>query len=69
MADDGGLDVAVSNEALVQLDSSPDRSNRRRTVLVSLFQANLVGLRITRFISWKRAQTTAVRYISGAAYV
>jgi hypothetical protein len=69
VADDGGLEVDMSNDALVQMDSSPADPTVASTVLISLFQANLVGLRITRFINWKRAQTTAVRYISGAAYV
>ena len=69
IGDDGGLDVDMSNNALVQVDSSPADPTVAGTVLVSLFQMNLVGLRITRFINWKRAQTTAVRYISGATYV
>jgi hypothetical protein len=38
-------------------------------VLVSLWQNNLVGLRAERMITWKRARTAAVRYISAAAYV
>ena len=69
VADDGGIEVSITNDALVQMDSSPADPTINTTVLISLFQANLIGLRITRFINWKRAATTAVRYISGAAYV
>ena len=68
IADDGGLDVDMSNNALVQLDSSPADPTVAGTVLIPISDES-VGLRITRFINWKRAQTTAVRYISAAAYV
>jgi hypothetical protein len=69
VADEGGIEVDISNNALVQMDSAPTDAQTAATVLISLFQMNLVGLKITRFINWKRVQTTAVRYISGAAYV
>jgi hypothetical protein len=68
-ADDGGIEVDVSNNATVQLDSAPTDPTVAATVLVSLFQLNLIGLKVTRFVTWKRVQTSAVRYISGAAYV
>jgi hypothetical protein len=38
------------------------------SVYVSLWQANLIGLRAERFINWKRARTTAVVYTT-ATYV
>jgi HK97 family phage major capsid protein len=68
-ADDGGLNVDVSTSALVQMDSSPADPTIASTVLVSLFQRNLIGLKITRMVTWKRVATTAVYYISSAAYV
>ncbi len=61
VGDTGALDVDISNNALVQLDSSPADPTIASTVLISLFQANRVGLRITRFMNWRRAQTTAVQ--------
>ena len=69
IADDGGLEVAASNSALVQFDSAPADPTVSATVLISLFQKNLVGLKIVRVINWARAASTAVHYISGAAYV
>ena len=69
VADDGGLNVDVSKNAAVQLDSSPTDPTTAATVLLSYFQLNLVGLKITRFVSWKRVRTSAVYFISGAAYV
>jgi hypothetical protein len=37
-------------------------------VLTSLWQANLVGLRVERFITWGKARSTAVDRITSAAY-
>jgi HK97 family phage major capsid protein/HK97 family phage prohead protease len=67
-ADDGGVSVDVSREASVQMDSAPDSPAVATTVLVSLWQNNLVGLRAERFITWLRARTAAVRVITTAAY-
>jgi hypothetical protein len=52
----------------VQMDSAPDNPTSSTTVLVSLWQNNLVGLRAERMITWIRARTAAVRYITAAAY-
>ena len=68
-ADDGGLDISVSRSATVQMDSTPTDPTVAATVLVSLYQMNLVGLRVTRFINWARGRASAARYISGATYV
>jgi len=65
-ADDGGVTIDVSREAAVQMDSAPTGDG---TGMTSLWQANLVGLRAERFITWKRANINAVRYITGATYV
>jgi HK97 family phage major capsid protein/HK97 family phage prohead protease len=67
-ADDGGVTIDVSREASVQMDSAPDNPALATTVLTSLWQNNLVGLRAERFINWLRAKTEAVKYVSGATY-
>ena len=69
IADEGDVEVTASNSALVQLDSAPAEPTAASTVLISLFQRNLTGLKIVRRINWVRAATTAVRYISAASYV
>jgi len=69
IADDGGLNVDVNTSALVEMNSTPADPTVSATVLVSLFQRNLIGLRITRMVTWKRAATTSVYFISGASYV
>jgi HK97 family phage major capsid protein len=68
VADDGGVSIDVSREASVQMDSAPTDVVDATTVYVSLWQRNLVGLKAERFITWVRARTGAVRYISAAAY-
>jgi HK97 family phage major capsid protein len=67
-ADEGGVSIDVSREASIQMDSVPSNPSDATTVLVSLWQRNLVGLRAERMITWIRARTAAVTYISAAAY-
>lgn len=67
-ADDGGVEIDVSREASVQLDSAPTDPADASTVLTSLWQHNLVGLRAERFITWGKARSTAVDRITSVAY-
>jgi HK97 family phage major capsid protein/HK97 family phage prohead protease len=67
-ADEGGVQIDVSREASIQMDSAPTNPSDATTVLVSLWQRNLVGLRAERMITWIRARTAAATYISSAAY-
>ena len=67
-ADDGGVTIDVSKDASVQMDSAPVSPADATTVLVSLWQNNLVGLRAERFINWKRAINAGVALVTGAAY-
>jgi HK97 family phage major capsid protein/HK97 family phage prohead protease len=65
MADDGGVDFSVSTEASLQMDSAPDSPASATTVMVSLWQHNMVGIRAERFITWLKARTGSVQYLSG----
>jgi HK97 family phage major capsid protein len=62
IADDGGVEIDVSREASVQMDGAPDNPALATTILTSLWQNNLVGLRADRFINWKRARAGSVQY-------
>ncbi|HEY6361632.1 MAG TPA: phage major capsid protein, partial [Vicinamibacterales bacterium] len=66
-ADDGGVTIDASREASLQMDSAPMSPPDATTVLVSLWQNNLVGLRAERFVNWKRVGTS-VMYLTAAAY-
>jgi hypothetical protein len=68
-ADDGVTTIDVSREASLQMDSAPASPADATTVLVSLWQHNMIGLRCERFATWARARATSVAYITGAAYV
>jgi HK97 family phage major capsid protein/HK97 family phage prohead protease len=68
MADEGGVTIDASREASLQMDSAPASPADATTVMVSLWQMNCVGLRAERFITWKRANANAVKYLTGAAY-
>ncbi len=61
-ADDGGVNIDVSREATVEMNTVPTSPITASAAYVSLWQANLIGLRAERFINWKRARTTAVVY-------
>lgn len=67
-ADEGGVKIDVSREASLQMDSAPMDPADATTVYVSLWQNNYVGLRAERMITWIRARTAAVYYLSAAAY-
>jgi len=62
VADDGGVNIDVSREASVQMDSAPMNPADATTVYTSFWQNNLVGLRAERFINWKKARAGAVQY-------
>lgn len=68
VADDGGVTIDVSREASVQMDSAPDNPALATTIMTSLWQSNLVGLRAERFINWKKGRTGCVQYLV-ATYV
>jgi HK97 family phage major capsid protein len=67
-ADDGGVTIDVSREASVQMDTAPMSPSDATTVLTSLWQNNLVGLRAERFINWNRAIPASVAYATAAVY-
>lgn len=68
LADDGGVTIDVSREASLQMNDSPDNPATSSTVMVSLWQNNLIGIRAERWINWSPRRAAAVAYISGAHY-
>lgn len=68
MADDGGVTIDASTEASIQMDGAPTSPVADTTVYVSMFQMNTVALRAERFITWKKANANAVKYLTAAAY-
>ena len=68
LADDGQVMLDASNQASLQMDTAPTNPPTATTVMVSLWQMNMVGIRAERFINWTKRRTGAVQYITGAAY-
>ncbi len=68
LADEGGVEIDVSTEASVQMDTAPDSPATASTVYASFWQRNLVGVRAERFITWTKARTDSVVYLTGANY-
>jgi HK97 family phage major capsid protein len=68
LADEGGVTIDVSREASLQMNSTPDNPATASTVLTSLWQNNLVGVRCERMVTWRKRRPEAVSYISGANY-
>lgn len=68
LADDGQTMLDVSSEASLQMDSAPTDPVSATTVLVSLWQHNMVGIRAERYINWAKRRAGAVQYIDSANY-
>jgi HK97 family phage major capsid protein/HK97 family phage prohead protease len=68
LADDGQVVIDASNQASVNMDTAPDSPPTASTILVSLWQMNMTGLRAERWINWLKTRSTAVGYISNANY-
>ena len=58
---DGGLELEYSREAMVEMNDAPTTPPTAATVVLSLWQHNLVGYRVRRFVSFGAAPT-AVKY-------
>jgi HK97 family phage major capsid protein/HK97 family phage prohead protease len=65
VADEGGLQIDVSREASVEMDSAPAATNYH---LISAFQNNLLFVRAERYITWVRGRDKGVFYLTNAAY-
>lgn len=69
IADDGAVTIDMSREATLEMESTPADPVIATTVMQSLWQNNLVGLRAERFATWLRARAGSVRRIHTAAYI
>lgn len=72
VADESGIEIDVSRETSLIMDSAPNavtQAGGAAPVYTSMFQANLVAIRAERYITWAKARSTAVRRINTAAYV
>ena len=64
---DGGVELDASEHALVQMSDSPDSPPTASTTMTSLWQMNLVGLRLTRYLTWQLRRSDSVAMLVGLA--
>lgn len=68
LGDEGGVAVDMSREASLEMRSTglgmDGTAGTAAAASVSMFQTNMVALRAERTISWKRARTSAVAYLT-----
>jgi hypothetical protein len=50
------------------MDSAPTNPPTATTVMTSLWQMNLVGIRAERFVNWSKRRAGAAQWIDSAAY-
>jgi HK97 family phage major capsid protein/HK97 family phage prohead protease len=67
-ADEGGFMLDMSREASVQMDDDPANPTIDSTVLVSLWQRNLVGFRAERTVNWARRRSGSVAYLDAVTW-
>lgn len=60
VGDEGGVSIDMSDQASVQMDDEPANPTVAATVMVSLWQRNLVGFRAERTINWAKRRPSAV---------
>ncbi len=57
---DGGVEIQMTNQVTLQMDSAPDSPPTAATVVASAWQRNWVVVRVERLINWtKRANAVA----------
>jgi hypothetical protein len=60
---DDGVDTKYSDQASVQMNSTPDAPPTAASVAVSFWQLGLIGIRVERMVNWA-AVPNAVRYLA-----
>jgi HK97 family phage major capsid protein len=68
LADDGETMLDISGEASLQMDSAPTSPADATTVMISLWQHNMIGIRAERYINWGKRRPGAVQFIDSANY-
>lgn len=65
LADDGGVNITVSGEASLNMDTAPTNNSATPTAtsVVSMFQTDSIAIRAERFINWSLRRTYGVGYI------
>ncbi|MES2625899.1 MAG: phage major capsid protein [Pseudomonadota bacterium] len=63
LGDEGGIQVSVSDQASIQMDTAPTQNSigtPTATASVSMFQTNSVAFLVERFVNWQKRRAAAV---------
>ena len=67
LADDGAVDIKVSDQATIEMSDTPagdaTTPTAGSTAYVSMFQTNSLAILAERFITWKKLRSTAVVFM------
>lgn len=62
------IQLSYSNQAPVQMDTAPDSPTSASTVMISLWQNNMTGLKAERVFGVQKLTTTGVCVLTGTSY-
>jgi HK97 family phage major capsid protein len=65
LGDEGGIQVAMSDQASLQMDNTPTQNSAGTpvaTAVVSMWQTNSVAFLVERFINWQRRRLVSVAW-------
>jgi len=62
------IQLSATSEAIVQLDTAPDSPASGSSVMTSLWQANLTGIKAERVFGAQKLTGTGVGVLTGVAY-
>lgn len=65
---DDGIELAASENALLEMSTAPDSPRTASTTLVSLWQQNLVAVSVRRYIRWQRRREGSVAILTGVPF-
>ena len=72
MIGDTGVEVSMSDQATIEQDTAPtgasDTPSAASATLMSLWQTNSVGFKMSRSINYAKRRTGAVVYLANAEY-
>lgn len=63
LADDGVVNIDISREASIYMDSAPNATAPTAAQLVSMFQTNQLAVRAERYVHWKKRRPQAVSFL------
>lgn len=68
LADDGGINISVSGEASLNMDSAPTNNSATPTAtsVVSMFQTDSIAIRAERYVNWGVRRAYGVGYVDNA---